>query len=72
VNHVVFDEQRYKGLHNIDELERGMIGLSTQVNDIMDAMGNEFRQATSRIKTAPLMKYNTMKYLRGGPIKRLR
>lgn len=72
VNHVVFDEQRYKWLHNIDELERGMVGLSEQVNNIMNAMGNEFRTATSRIKASPLMKYNTTQYLRWGPIKRLR
>lgn len=72
VNHVVFDEQRYKWLHNINELERGMVGLSGQINDIMNSMGNEFRQATSHIKAAPLMKYNTTKYLRWGPIKRLR
>lgn len=71
INHVIFDEQRYKGLHNINELERGMIALSGQINDIMDAMGNEFRQATSRI-TTPLMKYNTTQYLRWGHIKRLR
>lgn len=72
VNHVIFDEQRYKWLHNINELERGMVGLSGQINDIMNAMGNEFRQATSHIKAAPLMKYNTKQYLRWGPIKRLR
>ncbi len=71
-NYVIFDEQRYKALHNIDELERGMIGLSRQINDIMNTIGNEFREATSRIKARPLMRYNTRKYLRGGPIKRLR
>lgn len=49
-----------------------MVGLSTQINDIMNAMGSEFRHATSRIKAAPLMKYSTKNYLRGGPIKRLR
>lgn len=72
INHVVFDEQRYKWLHNINELERGMVTLSGQINDIMDAMGNEFREATSRIKAAPLMRYNTRYYLRWGPVKRLR
>lgn len=72
VNHVIFDEQRYKWLHNINELERGMVGLSTQINDIMNAMGSEFRHATSDIKATPLMKYSTRNYLRGGPIKRLR
>ncbi len=72
VNHVIFNEQRYKWLHNIDELERGMVGLSHQINDIMNAMGNEFREATSRIKAAPLMTYNTKYYLRWWPIKRLR
>ena len=72
INHVVFDEQRYKGLHNINELERGMVGLSNQVNDIMNAMGNEFRQATSGMRNTSLMKYNTTQYLRAGPIKRLR
>lgn len=61
---MIFDEQRYKGLHNINELERGMVGLSGQVNDIMNAMGNEFRQATSSIQSTPLMKYNTTQYLR--------
>ena len=71
INHIIFDEKRYKWLHNINELERGMVGLSNQINGIMDAMGNEFRQATSRIKTAPLMKYDTKQYLRGWPIKRL-
>ncbi len=72
VNHVIFNEQRYKWLHNINELERGMVGLSHQVNNIMNAMGNEFREATSRIKAAPLMTYNTKYYLRWWPIKRLR
>lgn len=72
VNHVIFDEKRYKWLHNINELERGMVALSGQINDIMDSMGNEFREATSRIKAAPLMRYNTKQYLRWGPIKRLR
>ncbi|MEI6672271.1 MAG: hypothetical protein WCL02_02685 [bacterium] len=42
-----------------------MVGLSEQVNDIMNAMGNEFRTAKSRIKASPLMKYNTTQYLRG-------
>jgi hypothetical protein len=42
-----------------------MVALSGQINDIMNGMGNEFRQATSRIKAAPLMKYNTRHYLRG-------
>lgn len=72
INHVIFDEQRYKWLHNINELERGMIALSNQTNDIMNAMGHEFRNATSRIKALPLMRYNTKQYLRGGPIKKLR
>lgn len=72
INHVIFDEQRYKWLHNIHELERGMTALSLQVNDIMNSMGNEFREATSRIKATPLMRYNTRKYLRWWPIKRLR
>ena len=71
-NFVIFDEKRYKWLHNINELERGMVTLSTQINGIMDAMGNEFREATSRIKSQPLMGYNTKHYLRWGPIKRLR
>jgi hypothetical protein len=72
VNHVIFDEQRYKWLHNINELQRGMVALSTQVNDIMNAMGSEFRHATSHIKATPLMNYGTNNYLRGGPVKRLR
>ncbi len=49
-----------------------MVGLSNQINDIMNAMGNEFREATSRVKALPLMKYDTRHYLTGGPIKRLR
>ena len=72
VNHVIFDEQRYKWLHNIHELETGMVALSDQINSIMNAMGSDFREATSRIKASPIMKYNTTNYLRGGPIKRLR
>jgi len=59
INHVVFDEQRYKSLHNIDELERWMISLSWQINGIMNSMADEFRTATSRIKLRPLMRYNT-------------
>lgn len=59
VNHVVFDEQRYKSLHNIDELERWMTALSFQINWIMNAMWDEFQEATSHLKVRPIMKYKT-------------
>jgi len=70
-NRVIFDEARFKSMHNVDELENGVNALSTQINGIMNSMADEFRTATSRIKPGPLMKYNTWFPLRMGRAKRL-
>lgn len=48
-NQVIFDEKRYKNMHNIDELENGVVALSQQLNGIMDAMGTEFNQVTNGV-----------------------
>jgi len=70
-NRVIFDEARFKSMHNVDELENGVNALSGQINGIMNSMADEFRTATSRIKPGPLMKYNTGFPLRMGRAKRL-
>ena len=48
-NVTIFDEQRYKNLHDIDHLEDGIHTLSHQMNSIMNAMTGEYQQAVSTI-----------------------
>lgn len=48
-NHVIFDENRYKNMHNVDELQNGVVSLSHQLNSIMDAMGGEFDRMTNGV-----------------------
>lgn len=73
-NQVIFDEKRYKNMHNIDELENGVVALSQQLNGIMDAMGTEFNQVTNGVipsLTNKEMNYSTKFPMRFGWAKAL-
>jgi len=71
-NHVIFDERRYKSLHNIVDLERGMIELSGMLTDIMEANCEEYTNMTTGFwNSMRYMRYGTNFPLRGGRAKRL-
>lgn len=70
-NFTIFDESRYKSLHTLDHLRNWVIQLSSQVNDIMNAIGSEFNTATKNWTSMQLMRYGTSFPLQGGGIKKL-
>lgn len=71
-NITIFDEQRYKNLHDIGALENGVANLSDQITLIMNSMTKEYQTAVSNFTSKSLSNYNTKQFLRFGPAKRLR
>jgi len=73
---IIFDENQFKNLHDIDTLENWVRELSTQINTIMNATAQEYQNATNWLlhnwENRNLLKYNTTQWLRWWPIKRLR
>lgn len=74
-NVIIFDENQFKNLHDIDMLENWVHELSTQINSIMNATAQEYQDATNWIlnnmENRRLLRYNTAQWLQWGPIKRL-
>ena len=75
-NVTIFDEAQFKELHDENMLENWLRELSTQINIIMNASAQEYDDATSAMRRNDInryvMQYNTVQWLRGWPVKRLR
>ena len=75
-NVTIFDEAQFKELHDENMLENWIRELSTQINIIMNATAQEYEDATSAMRRNDInryvMQYNTVQWLRGWPVKRLR
>ena len=71
-NVIIFDENQFKNLHDIDMLEDWVRELSTQINSIMNATAEEYQGAVDSVRgNAWLLDYDTKQWLTGWPIKRL-
>ena len=74
-NVIIFDENQFKNLHDINALENWVRELSTQINSIMNATAQEYQNATNWLlhsrENRNLLKYDTAQWLRWWPIKRL-
>ncbi len=70
-NVTIFNEERYKNLHNINELEEGITHLSNQINLIMNSTMREYEQSVNNARNKSLVRYNTNQFWRFWPAKKL-
>jgi len=71
-NVMIFDENQFKSLHDVNLLENWIRELSTQINSIMNATAQEYQDATDSVRENRwLLKYDTKQWLTWWPIKRL-